>query len=86
MFESDIPWCGSAMCLIRTDMSAAAGSWLSPVCVGISGVACWLVWSVCVNLSTEGSTSYQCLIASYNLEACQKHGGAFLLSIFHHLH
>ena len=59
MFESDIPWCGGATCLIGTDMSATVGSWLSPVRVGISGAASWLVWLVCVNPSTEESTSYQ---------------------------
>ena len=55
VFKSDIPWCGSAICLIGADMLVAAGSQSSPVHVGISSVACWLVWLVCVNLSTKGS-------------------------------
>ena len=69
MFKSDIPWCGNATCLIGTDMLAATGSWLSPVCVGISGVACWLVWLVWVNPFTEGRMSYQRLPAQYLSQA-----------------
>ena len=72
VFKSEVPWCGSATCLIRADMSITTRSWSSPVCAGISSVVCWLVWSVCINLSTEGSTSYQCAtqpMLAFNVEA-----------------